>query len=118
MLRLLASRIDSTIAHYSGQRDDVPERSCDEGLSPIVAATDPLSSMPSAYGDAEASQPHLRTVGGRGNLPGGRRPRHSSLWLGLVILGLLVVSLAPLDLLLPKVPVGGTVRDAITSEPI
>ena len=27
-------------------------------------------------------------------------------------------SLAPLDLLLPKVPVGGIVRDAISSEPI
>jgi hypothetical protein len=42
----------------------------------------------------------------------------SSRWLSVLILGILVLSLAPLDLLLPKVPVGGTVRDAISSEPI
>jgi hypothetical protein len=34
------------------------------------------------------------------------------------VLGVLVVSLLPFDLLLPKVPLSGVVRDAVTSEPI
>jgi hypothetical protein len=42
----------------------------------------------------------------------------SSLWIGAVILAILGATLAPLGLLLPKVPVRGLVRDAQTAEPI
>jgi hypothetical protein len=50
------------------------------------------------------------------------RPEHdpgrSSLWLGAVVLGILLATLAPLDLLLPKVSVQGVVLDRVSREPI
>jgi hypothetical protein len=49
---------------------------------------------------------------------GQRRHARSSLWLGLIVLGILGLTLLPLDLLLPKVSVQGVVRDRISAEPI
>lgn len=42
----------------------------------------------------------------------------SALWLGAVVLLILGLTLAPLDLLLPKVALAGHIRDAATGDPI
>src|SRR5215207_342427 len=47
-----------------------------------------------------------------------RKRRRGSLGLGATVLVVLALSLAPFDLLLPKVPVAGIVRDAVSAEPI
>jgi hypothetical protein len=60
----------------------------------------------------------LQVVAGRGGRASGRRHPPSSLWVGAVVLAILLVAVAPLDLLLPKVPVRGVVRDAVSAEPI
>jgi hypothetical protein len=62
--------------------------------------------------------PRPHPVAPRGGQSGEHRRAGSSLGLGLVVLGVLIVSMAPFDLLLPKVPVKGIVRDRVTAEPI
>ncbi len=63
-----------------------------------------------------ADRPPRGDSGRRRDTAATRQP--SSLWLGAVILAILGATLAPLELLLPKVPVHGLVRDAQTAEPI
>ncbi|MCC7368351.1 MAG: carboxypeptidase regulatory-like domain-containing protein [Chloroflexi bacterium] len=46
------------------------------------------------------------------------RPERSTLWIGALVLAILALALAPLDLLLPKAPLAGRIRDAASGEPI
>jgi hypothetical protein len=57
-------------------------------------------------------------ISGRANPTSSQPSGPSSLWLGGVVLTILILTLAPLDLLLPKVPVAGVVRDRASGEPV
>lgn len=86
------------------------------GVTVQKAAADQtrLASVPPRRPLRDVPLPH---VGLRSTLAASAR-QPSSLWIGALVLAILGITLAPLDLLLPKVPVQGIVRDARSGEPI
>jgi hypothetical protein len=115
---LPSSRVSITIAQYLGKRDVEPERARDEGLSPVVTAPE-TAVQPALTPLAADDRPvRLGPVRGRGGRAGSGRPARSSLWLGGAVLVVLALAVAPYELLLPKVPVRGIVRDRVSAEPI
>lgn len=81
------------------------------GVTVRKSAADPASLTASSGRRAAGVRPGLHRSASA-------RASPSSLWVGGLVLAVLAFALLPLDLLLPKVPVRGVVRDAHTAEPI
>ncbi|HZO31464.1 MAG TPA: putative glycoside hydrolase [Chloroflexota bacterium] len=83
-----------------------------------MTASEPRARIPSDHDDAGRSSVRLQPAPRQSGHSGGRRRARSSLGIGALVLGMLILTLAPLDLLLPKVAVNGVVRDRVTGAPI
>ena len=88
-------------------------------MSPVVAASEPVAILPHPDGDPSRRSSRLRALHRRpGDAHDGGERSPSSLWIGALVLGVLLTTLLPLDLLLPKVPIRGLVLDRVSHEPI